>query len=190
MTDTTPSRVVDGAQVEAEMADNILFELGKRVEPDLTREQFEAKKVSEPGYEEIVGDIRRAVSTVLLARPHRTPTPEIDGLIGEMKAGLEGVTPFTDADLMRYEQGGGRLAIINDTTRKLIADFYSEDDREHFARCSPDNIAKLLAHISALEERLARAGDVIRPFANAEDTKLDDLIAIRAFLKEISNDEA
>jgi hypothetical protein len=66
--------------------------------------------------------------------------------------GCDGVTRFDDGNLMRYEHGGGRLALIpvpGDGPRKLIADFYHEDDREHFARLDPDTVRSIVTELLA-----------------------------------------
>lgn len=73
-----------------------------------------------------------------LSRPHRTPTPEIDGLIRRLRE-------WTG----RYEEGSF------DTEEALMSEAAAE-------------LAKLLAHISALEERLAateRERDDAREYA-------------------------
>lgn len=75
-------------------------------------------------------------------------------LLSQIEKGLEDVTEWSDADLMRYEHGGGRLAVLRDGERKLVADFYHESDREHLTLCSPPNIRRLLA--------LAREGMRVR----------------------------
>lgn len=75
----------------------------------------------------------------------------------ELVAGLDGVAPFEERDMMRYEHGGGRLAIIRDGQRNLVADLYHEADREHFLRCSPDRIRAIATDFAALEETRDRA---------------------------------
>jgi len=87
----------------------------------------------------------------------------------ELLDGLAGVTPFKDADLMRYEHGGGRLAILRDDERRLVADFYHEADREHFVRCSPDSLRPILERFLEQEQRIERLEKALEPFvAEAE----------------------
>ena len=49
-------------------------------------------------------------------------------------------------ELRRYDQGGGRFMYYGTGTndRNLIADFYSENNREFFATCSPEKVARLI----------------------------------------------
>jgi len=94
-----------------------------------------------------------------------TPGADTLELERELRDGLAGVTPTWPTDLMRYEQGGGRLAILRDGERTLVADFYHEADREHYVRCSPDNILRLLdalASLRAEKEELRRERDEAR----------------------------
>lgn len=44
-----------------------------------------------------------------------------------------------DAELMRYEHGGARLAVLRDGERELIADFYGDGEwREFFMKLIED----------------------------------------------------
>lgn len=51
-------------------------------------------------------------------------------IINRLKELLAKATDVTEADLMRYEHGGGRWAKLRDGERTLVADFYNEADRE------------------------------------------------------------
>ena len=57
-------------------------------------------------------------------------------------------------DLMRYEHGGARLAILRDGMRHLVADFYHTEDTEFYALTNPSNIAQIVAYVKALESLL------------------------------------
>jgi hypothetical protein len=48
----------------------------------------------------------------------------------EIKGLMAAATDVSEADLMRYEHGGGRWAKLRDGERTLVADFYNEADRE------------------------------------------------------------
>ena len=53
--------------------------------------------------------------------------------LDELRALLERATPVEARDLMSYEHGGGRLAVLRDGQRKLVADFYGAgEDRDFF----------------------------------------------------------
>lgn len=70
-----------------------------------------------------------------------------------LREAAEKATGFHDGNLVRYEHGGGRLAIIpvpGDGPRKLIADFYHEEDREFFVLCDPATILSLCDEIDRL----------------------------------------
>ena len=100
---------------------------------------------------------------------------EVAGLVEELRAGLEGVTPgpWYQTGAPWFRSGDGVLAGSPDgNVAFLIADLEdfavsreeyegpfplgdAEKDAAHIARCSPDNIAKLLGHIEALTAELA-----------------------------------
>lgn len=70
-------------------------------------------------------------------------------------------TPTTkDAELCRYEHGGGRLVVF-EGERRLIADFYDEPNREFYAALNPQTAIALLDAIERLtKERDALLADV------------------------------
>lgn len=89
-----------------------------------------------------------------------SPNPNLE----EIERLIEARTDVTDADLMRYEHGGGRWAKLRDGERVLVADFYSEADREYIvaaALSAPALIAALREAREALEPfaRVAAAYD-------------------------------
>lgn len=98
------------------------------------------------------------------------PMAEVNDVVAEWTAAMEGVTPFRDEDVIRYEHGGGRIAIMRDGERTLVADLYQEADREFFARCSPGGIRSLLDLIADQAARLEENERVIAE-VNAQLTK-------------------
>ncbi len=74
-----------------------------------------------------------------------------------LRALAEAATPvLIHLDLMRYEHGGGRLAILRDGERKLIADFYGDgSDTEYYAAVHPAAVLSLLDQIDGLRARVA-----------------------------------
>ena len=72
---------------------------------------------------------------------------------------LESITAKAVAErsltLTRYEHGGGRLVIEDGNDRKLIADFYDEANREHYAAFDPTTCAELMREVLRLREQIA-----------------------------------
>ncbi|RJG46549.1 hypothetical protein [Mesorhizobium sp. DCY119] len=105
------------------------------------------------------------------------PTPdagEVGELLAEMRAGLEGVTPGP----WMSEPGAARGAWIGNASNQWVALACGEDDAQavingsHLVRCSPDNIAKLLDHVSAQASRIKELEgerDALRAKLNACD---------------------
>lgn len=58
-------------------------------------------------------------------------------------------------NLIRYSLGGGRSLLDNGRERKLVADYYNEEDREFYHNALTD-IPRLLDHIKFLESRIPR----------------------------------
>ena len=58
-------------------------------------------------------------------------------------------------NLVRYSLGGGRSLLDNGRERKLVADYYHEEDREFYHNALTD-IPRLLDHIKFLESRIPR----------------------------------
>jgi hypothetical protein len=61
--------------------------------------------------------------------------------------------------LMRYEHGGGRMYVERDDPdndlrphRDLVADFYDEASREHYAAFDPTTCLELLGEVERLRE--------------------------------------
>ena len=84
--------------------------------------------------------------------------------IDEIERLLAAATPVTSSDMMEYEHGGGRLAVISESERSLVADFYGEGaDRDCFMAirlAAPAMIAELRelrAENARLREALAWA---------------------------------
>lgn len=75
--------------------------------------------------------------------------------LARLKALALKATQTQPQDLMRYDHGGSRLAIIRDGTRRLVADFYHEEDTEFYGEgCNPAAILALIDRIeAALKER-------------------------------------
>lgn len=68
-----------------------------------------------------------------------------------IRKAAEKATPVDPQDLMRYEHGGGRLAILRDGKRQLIADFYGDgEDTEFYGLCAPQTIIGLCDEIDRL----------------------------------------
>lgn len=81
-----------------------------------------------------------------------------DPTTAELRALAEAATPVRPEDLMRYDHGGGRLAILRDGQRTLIADFYGAGpDREFYAATNPAAILSLLDQIDELRAALNTA---------------------------------
>lgn len=189
MTDTTPSRVVDGAQAaETPMSDHVesfwryLETEHVHVLINLRRDvgshpYWDSASFSDDVAKALVAD-RKAL---LAARPHRSPIPEIDGLIrfqNEMARFLEATAHAKNEDMAFW------------------ANVYNAQN----CRKTAEALAKLLAHISALEERLVRAREVLAgAVRDIDDLPVGDggtvcwgaVANIASKLqKEISNDEA
>lgn len=74
-------------------------------------------------------------------------------------------TPVQPQDLMSYEHGGGRLAIIRDGKRDLIADFYGDGaDRDYYAAANPATILQLLDDKAKLLDEVERLRTALEPF--------------------------
>lgn len=87
----------------------------------------------------------------------------------KLRALAEAATPVLDKDLMRYDHGGGRLAILRDGERKLIADFYGDGgDREFYAAANPATILSLLDQIDALKAQVGELQRIASLTAAAE----------------------
>ena len=147
------------------------------------------------------------------ARPHRTPTPEIDGLIGRSRflaAGQDDPHSSTITELCDALEKLNRHIHLKEIPmtkldlstplawqmRRLTNGVWSnwaeiaEDTADHFRSLTrtdievrslvgPDNIAKLLAHISALEERNVEMQDRLDLELDAY-AKDHDMAALRA----------
>ena len=85
-------------------------------------------------------------------------TKEELNAIGER---CEKATP--NPELTRYDHGGGRSflqtgdweSLHGKRDRKLVADYYNEEDREFYHACRTD-IPALLAHIEELEKQIIK----------------------------------
>lgn len=93
-------------------------------------------------------------------------------------------TPTTkDADLCRYEHGGGRLVVF-EGERRLIADFYDEPNREFYAALNPQTAIALLDAVERLtKERdalLADVGQQVRMRQYAEAARDEARSAVEA----------
>jgi len=75
-----------------------------------------------------------------------------------MRQLAEKATPVEPRDLMAYEHGGGRLAVIRDGKRDLIADFYGDGaDRDFYAAANPSAILAMIDRIEAMEKAIKDA---------------------------------
>lgn len=102
-----------------------------------------------------------------------------------LREAAEKATQVKDIDLMRYGHGGGRLAIMRDGDRTLVADFYQEGDTEFYGLCSPENILALLEALSterARSEGLERAEQLVR---EARDV----LLRVQTYAPDVGVDE-
>ena len=77
-----------------------------------------------------------------------------------IKARCEKATESSDLTLTQYAHGGGRLFVIGgpNSERKLVADFYDEDNREFYYHARTD-LPALVAEVERLRkvEAAARA---------------------------------
>ena len=84
------------------------------------------------------------------------PVTDIDNLIAEMRAGLEGVTPGPWAYVPDHFSDGSikRRSVCVDRSKydwiDLISDLNNAPDAAHIARCTPANVAALLDEIERL----------------------------------------
>jgi hypothetical protein len=79
---------------------------------------------------------------------------EINEIVNRLRDLASKAIRVEDLDLTRYTHGGGRLAVTKPgKPRELVADFYSEHDRELFMalRLSVDIIVEELARVERLE---------------------------------------
>lgn len=94
-----------------------------------------------------------------------TPTSP-QALARALLLAAEKATPVEPRDLMSYEHGGGRLAIIRDGKRDLIADFYGDGaDRDFYALANPSNLTTLVTWALEMEARNAELEKALKPFA-------------------------
>ena len=68
--------------------------------------------------------------------------PAVD--VAALQRLAEAATHIDTLTLARYEHGGGRLADFNDGSRKLVADFYDEANREYYYAANPQAVLALL----------------------------------------------
>lgn len=72
----------------------------------------------------------------------------------EIEARVNAATSGTDANLTRYDHGGGRMWVDQPGEgRELIADFYNEPDRE-FLYHAHDDVESLIASLRAARKAL------------------------------------
>ena len=75
--------------------------------------------------------------------------------VEEILALAASATPVEPRDLMAYDHGGGRLAVIRDGKRDLIADFYGDGaDRDYYAALRPQTVSSLATELLALRKRV------------------------------------
>jgi len=100
----------------------------------------------------------------------------MDSEIAKLRELAEKATPvLIHLDLMRYDHGGGRLAIMRDGERKLIADFYGDGaDTEFYAAANPSTILALLDTLAAANARVAEV-EAEQDRAEAAEMKADIL---------------
>lgn len=100
--------------------------------------------------------------------------------LDEIERLLAAATPVTSSDIMEYEHGGGRLAVISESERTLVADFYGDGaDRDCFMaiRLAAPTI---LTEIRKLRATVATLGDSARAGANVLDVKDAEIRELRA----------
>jgi len=83
--------------------------------------------------------------------------------------------------LIRYDHGGGRLMIEDGNNRQLIADFYDEANREHYAAFDPATCAELVRRLMSAE------AEVMRLCASERGEQTLDLLTERCLKPEISD---
>lgn len=71
------------------------------------------------------------------------------GYVDRVRSLREGVTPG-ELIVDRYDHGGGRMYVLNDGKRTLVADTFKEGNREFFAE-APKAVTHLLARLDAIE---------------------------------------
>jgi uncharacterized small protein (DUF1192 family) len=95
------------------------------------------------------------------------PVTDINALIAEMRAGLEGVTPGPWAYVPDHFSDGSikRRSVCVERSKydwiDLISDLNNASDAAHIARCNPANIAALLDKIERLRADNARLRDAV-----------------------------
>lgn len=114
---------------------------------------------------------------------------EVAGLVEELRAGLEGVTPGPWArkgDRRRWnpnyvESSKAHIADVMQCGIDKKRDPESEANAAHIARCSPGNIAKLIDHIDALTAQLA--SPTPSPVEARADGEL--IVRLKAYTREL-----
>lgn len=98
--------------------------------------------------------------------------------VEEILALAGAATPIEPHDLMAYEHGGGRLAIIRDGKRDLIADFYGDGaDRDYYAALRPQTVSSLATELLALRKRVGELTGSLVDLQMAAGTALNELPA-------------
>lgn len=90
--------------------------------------------------------------------------------VEEILALAASATPVEPRDLMAYDHGGGRLAVIRDGERDLIADFYGDGaDRDYYAALAPQTVSSLATELLALRKRVEELEGALLPFVRIAD---------------------
>jgi hypothetical protein len=102
-------------------------------------------------------------------------SPLTDERLKELLAACVKATPVEPQDLISYEHGGGRLAILRDGKRQLIADFYGDgEDRDHYANCDPATISSLIQELLSLRQKDGEMVEALSGLASmAADKRLE-----------------
>lgn len=80
-----------------------------------------------------------------------------------IKARCEKATESSDLTLTQYAHGGGRLFVIGgpNSERKLVADFYDEDNREFYYHARTD-LPALVAEVERLRKVVEETDRLVR----------------------------
>ncbi len=106
--------------------------------------------------------------------------------VEELLALAGAATQVEPRDLMAYDHGGGRLAVIRDGKRDLIADFYGDGaDRDYYAALCPQTVSSLATELLALRKRVDELEGALKPSAATKAAYIGEFtIAVERIVNE------